>query len=113
MTRRLVVTVCPREAGVVTLPIERGGRPVRMDAGALIRHLATLVARRGLRDRIRIRHGCAGGCAAAGPNLDVAIHARAAPGEPGDHVSLGRRTYVYTLPTLDCLARVLDDNLDH
>jgi hypothetical protein len=113
MRRRLVVTVCPREAGVVVLPIERGGRPVRMGAAALIRRLTALVARRGLRDRIRIREGCAGGCATTGPNVDVAIHALPTAEVRGDNVSLGRRTYVYALSTLDCLASVLDDNLDH
>lgn len=113
MKRRLVVTVCPREAGVVTLPIERGGRPVRMDAAGVRRRLTSLVARRGLSGRIRVREGCAGGCTAPGPNVDVAIHAMPPPGSPGDNVSVGWRTYVYTLSTLDCLARVLDDNLDH
>lgn len=97
----------------MTLPIERGGPPVRMDAARLVRRLAGLVARRGVQDRVRIRQGCAGGCAGPGPNVDVAIHAHPAPGEPADNVSVGWRTYVYTLRTLDCLARVLDDNLDH
>lgn len=112
MRRRLVITVCPREPGIVALPIERGGRPVRMDAATLVRHLAALVVRRGLEDRVRIREGCAGGCATTGPNVDVTIYAIPAPGETGDNVSVGWRTYVYALPTLDCLARVLDDNLD-
>jgi hypothetical protein len=110
--RRLVVTVCPRERGSVVLPVEAGGRPLRMDAATLTRHLDVLIGRRDLGDRVRIREACAGGCAAPGPNVDVAIHAVPRPGAPGDNVAVGRRTYVYTLPALDCLARVIDDNLD-
>lgn len=106
------MTVCPREHGSVVLPVESGGRPVRMDAAALARHLDALIARRGLGDRVRIREGCAGGCTSAGPNVDVGLHALPGPGEPGDNVAVGRRTYVYTLSALDCLARIIDDNLD-
>ena len=112
MRKRLVITVCPREAGVVVLAVERDGRLVRMDAAGLIRRLTVLVARRGLQDRVRIREGCAGGCATTGPNVDVGVYALPGTGEPGDNVSIGWRTYVYALPTLDSLARVVDDNLD-
>ena len=112
MGRRLVITVCPREPGVVVLPVERGGRRFRMDAAGLTRSLTALIARRGLQDRVRIREGCAGGCATTGPNLDVGVYALPRPGEPGDNVSVGRRTYVYALPALDSLASVVDDNLD-
>ncbi|HEU5321894.1 MAG TPA: hypothetical protein VFX28_13895, partial [Methylomirabilota bacterium] len=110
-TRRLVVTVCPRERGTVRLPVERGGPPVRMDAARLRAHLQALVARRGLADVVELREGCAGGCAGPGPNVDVAIHAAPRPGERADRVAVGWRTYVYALPTLDCLARVVEDNL--
>ena len=106
-----MVTVCPREHGVVVLPLERGGRPVRMDAPALARHLAALADRRGLQNRARIREGCAGGCARPGPNVDVGVYAMPGPGERGDNVRVGWRTYVYSLPRLDCLARILDDHL--
>jgi hypothetical protein len=113
MRRRLVVTVCPREPGTVVLPVERGDRPVRMNAAALVRRLADLVTRRGLQGRVRIRQGCAGGCTTRGPNVDVGIYALPTPGTPGDNVSIGGRTYVYALPALDCLAQVVDDSLDH
>ena len=66
--RRIVITVCPRERGVVVLPITRGGRAVRMNAEAILRHLADLVAERGLGERVRLRDGCAGGCSGAGPS---------------------------------------------
>src|SRR5262249_50021410 len=69
--RRLVITVCPREPGVVVLPITRGGRAVRLDAEAIRRHLEELVAERGLGDRVRLREGCAGGCSGPGPNVSI------------------------------------------
>jgi hypothetical protein len=96
---------------VVVLPVERGGRAVRMDAAAVRRHLEALVAARGLGDRVRLREGCAGGCAGAGPNVDVGIYARPRPGERADHVAIGWKTYVYSLPALDCLAAVIEDTL--
>ena len=41
--RRLVITVCPREPGVVVLPVERGGRARRLDAAAIARELRELI----------------------------------------------------------------------
>ena len=46
--RRLVITVLPREPGVVVLPVERGGRARRLDAAAIARDLRELIARRQL-----------------------------------------------------------------
>jgi hypothetical protein len=109
--RRLVVTVCPREPGVVTLPIVRGGRPVRLRAPAILRHLRGLVAERGLAERVRLREGCAGGCSGTGPNVSVEIFPTTRPGEREDHVAIGWKTYVYSLASLDCLAAILDENL--
>lgn len=109
--RRLVVSVCPREPGVVVLPITRGARRKRLGAAAILTALEALVTARGLADRETLREACAGGCSGAGPNVSVAIHPLPAPGEPEDAVALGWKTYVYSLPTLDCLARVIDDNL--
>jgi hypothetical protein len=109
--RRLVVTVCPREPGAVVLPAERCGRPRRLDARALRRALEALVAARGLGDRVRVREACAGGCAADGPNVSVEIFAAPPPGARPDSVAVGWKTYVYSLPALDCLATILDENL--
>lgn len=109
--RRLVITVCPRERGVVVLPITRGGRAVRLDAASILRHLSGLVAERGLGERVRLREGCAGGCSGSGPNVSVEIFPLAGPGEREDHVAVDWKTYVYSLGTLDCLAAVIDDNL--
>ncbi len=109
--RRLVVTVCPREPGVVVLAVERGGRAARLDAGAILDGLRALVAARRLEDRVRVREGCAGGCSADGPNVSVEIFPVTPPGERPDHVAIGWKTYVYSLPTLDCLATILDENL--
>jgi hypothetical protein len=109
--RRLVVTVCRRERGRVALPLERGGRPVRLDAAGVLEALRGLVARRGLADRVDVRDGCAGGCWGAGPNVDVRIYAAPTSGERADHVALGWKTYVYSLPTLASLADVIDENL--
>jgi hypothetical protein len=108
--RRLVVTVCPRERGVVVLPLERGRRATRLDAGAVLAALRALVARRRLESRVEVRDGCAGGCFGAGPNVDVRVYA-AAPGERPDHVALTWKTYVYSLPALASLADVIDENL--
>jgi len=109
--RRLVITVCPREPGVVVLPITRGGRAVRLDAEAIRRHLEELVAERGLGERVRLREGCAGGCSGPGPNVSVEIFPLTRPGERADHVAVDWKTYVYSLGSLDCLAAVIEDNL--
>ena len=109
--RRLVVTVCPREPGAVVLPVERGGRTRRLDARAVRAALEALVAARGLGDRVRVREACAGGCAADGPNVSVEIFATPPPGARPDSVAVGWKTYVYSLPALDCLATILDENL--
>jgi hypothetical protein len=109
--RRIVVTVCPRESGVVSLPVERGRRPQRMDAAALTCHLEALVARRRWGAHVRVQAACAGGCAGDGPNVSVAIFTMPRPGEAADNVAVGWRTYVASLDTLDCLARVLEENL--
>jgi hypothetical protein len=109
--RRLVVTVCPREPGVVVLPVERGGRATRLDAVAILDRLRALAAARGLGERVRFLEGCAGGCSSAGPNVSVEIFPVTPPGERPDHVAIGWKTYVYSLPTLDCLPTILDENL--
>jgi hypothetical protein len=109
--RRLVVTVCPREPGVVTLPIAHGGSAVKLNAAAITHELRQLVAERGLVERVRLREGCAGGCSGPGPNVSVEILPLTRPGEREDHVAIGWKTYVYSLASLDCLAAVIDDNL--
>jgi hypothetical protein len=109
--KRLVISVCRRERGTVLLPIERGGRARRLDAAAIADHLETLVARRKLWDYVRVRDACAGGCGTAGPNITVTIYPPLHKGERPDHVSVGWKTYVASLDTLDCLARVIDENI--
>ena len=109
--RRIVITVCPRERGVAVLPITRGGRAIRMNAEAILRHLAELVTERGLGERVRLREGCAGGCSGAGPNVSVEIFPLGRPGEREDHVAVDWKTYVYSLGSLDCLATVIEENL--
>jgi hypothetical protein len=109
--RRLVITVCPREPGVVVLPITRGGRAVRLNAETIRRHLLELVAERGLGERVRLREGCAGGCSGPGPNVSVEIFPLTRHGEREDHVAVDWKTYVYSLGTLDCLAAVIEDSL--
>ncbi|OLC13309.1 MAG: hypothetical protein AUH29_13405 [Candidatus Rokubacteria bacterium 13_1_40CM_69_27] len=99
------------EPGAVTLPLRRGGRPVPMDARAIARHLQALVADRNLADVVRVREGCAGGCTGRGPNVGVTIYRAPRPGERGDHVAIGWKTYVYSIGALNCLAAVIDDNL--
>lgn len=111
-SRCLVVTVCLREGGFVTLPVERGRRPRRLDATAVLRSLQQVAERRGLTDRVRFREACAGGCATPGPNVGVTVHPMPAPGERVDHVAVAWRTYVYSLRTLDCLARIIEENLE-
>jgi len=105
------VTVCPRERGVVVLPLERAGRRVRLDAAGVLSALRALVAARRLAERVEVREGCAGGCWGAGPNVDVRIYSATGQGERDDHVALGWKTYVYSLPTLASLADVIDENL--
>jgi len=109
--RRLVVTICPREPGVVTLPVERGGRAMRLGAAAILKTLRSLVDARGLADRVRFREGCAGGCSADGPNVSVEIFPIPPPGERPDNVAIGWKTYVYSLASLDCLATIIEENL--
>jgi len=109
--RRLVITVCPREPGVVVLPVDRGGRRRRLDAAAVTQALRDLVAARLLHGRVGLREGCAGGCGRAGPNVDVRIHPALRPGEKPDHVAIGWKTYVYSLASLDCVATIIDENL--
>ena len=108
--KRIVVTVCPRERGTVRLPVERRGRVRRLDAVAVLRELRALVARRDLGEHVRVRDGCAGGCALRGPNVTVTIYSPLRPDEPPDHVAIGWKSYVGSLASLDCLARVVEDN---
>ncbi|MGH7355273.1 MAG: hypothetical protein ACRELS_11965 [Candidatus Rokuibacteriota bacterium] len=105
------MSVCPREPGTVVLAVERGGRARRLDAAAALRELSALVARRGLVDRVTIREACAGGCGGPGPNVSLTIHPVPAPGERADGVAIGWRSYVASLGSLACLARVIDENL--
>lgn len=109
--RRLVINVCPLEAGLVRLPVRSGLRAVPMDARAIRQHLDELVRTRSLSDRVRVREACAGGCSGSGPNVSVTIYPEPRAGEPPDGIAIGWRTYVYSLATLDCLAAVIDDNL--
>jgi hypothetical protein len=111
VTRRLVISVCQREAGTVVLPIERRGRARRLDAPAVARHLEALIARRGLTDTVRVSDACAGGCGMRGPNVTVTIYPAARSGEKPDHVSIGWKSYVASLDSISCLARVIDENL--
>jgi len=110
--RRLVITVCPRERGVVVLPIERGGRRRRLDATAVVRSLRDLVTAGGHDTHVSVREGCAGGCARMGPNVDVRIYPISPPGAKPDTVAIDWKTYVYSLASLDCLASIVEDNLD-
>ena len=112
MPRRLVVTVCLRETGVVVLPVEWDERPRRLNARAIFGAFQALITGAGLGDRVTVREGCAGGCSGTGPNVSVAMYSMPAPGERADQVAVGWKTYVYSLPTLDCLAQVIEDNLD-
>lgn len=111
MRRLLEITVCPREPGTVVLPVERGGRPRRMDASAVAQHLQHLIARRGLAGTVWLREDCAGGCDRAGPNVNVDVFLKAPPGEEQDHVAVEGKSYVYSLPSVDCLAQIIDENL--
>jgi hypothetical protein len=111
VTRRLLICVCLRETGTVVLPVERGGRARRLDAAGITRQLERLIARRGLTDQVRISDACAGGCSLRGPNVTVTIYPPVRRGERPDHVSIGWKTYVASLGALDCLARIIDDNV--
>jgi hypothetical protein len=110
--RRLVITVCSREPGVVALPLERGGRARRLDAPAIARDLRGLIARGGLEAQVSVREGCAGGCYGSGPNVSVTIYPPARSGERADGIAVGWKTYVYSLGTLAWLAQVIEENLD-
>jgi hypothetical protein len=110
-SRRLVITVCPREPGVVALPVERGARARRFDAVGLAAQLDALVATRGLGDLVSVRRACAGGCSLRGPNVSVALYPAPHPGEKVDQVAIGWRTYVGVLEAVDCVAAILDDNV--
>ena len=109
--RRLVITVCPLEPGMVALSLRRGERRRRLGAPAIARHLADLAAERGVSDAVEIRNGCCGGCWLKGPNVSVAIYPATPPGERPDHVAIAWKTYVATLADLDCLATILEENL--
>lgn len=109
--RRVVITVCPLERGVVRLPLERGGVRRRLDARAVLRELTALIARRRLEAVVTVRAACAGGCLRAGPNVGVTVHAMPRPGQPADDVAIGWTTYVHRLGELDCLAAIIDENL--
>jgi hypothetical protein len=109
--KRLVIKVCRREKGKTVLPVERGGRPRRLDAGAIHAQLETLIARRKLWDYVRVSDACAGGCGMAGPNISVIVYPPIRPGEKPDHVAMAWKTYVASLDSLDCLSRVIDENL--
>ncbi len=107
----LVITVCPREPGVVRLAVERGTPGERLDAGAILAALRDLVSARGLNGRVSVREGCAGGCSGRGPNLSVDLYNAAPPGRRQDRVAVDWKTYVYSIGTLDCLATIIDENL--
>lgn len=110
--RRLVINVCPRELGAVVLAVRRGERRRRLDATAVASGLEALARERGLADAVRVREACAGGCALEGPNVSLTVHPPLRPGERPDHVAIAWRSYVASLTGLDCLARILDDNLE-
>jgi hypothetical protein len=108
---RLVVTVCPREPGVVRLPVKPGTRAQRLDAPAILHHLARLIEERGLTTRVQLQVGCAGGCGGPGPNVSVTLYPASRRGGHDDHVATGWKTYVYSLSTLPTLSTILDDNI--
>ena len=100
--RRLVITVCPRELGVVTLPVARGGRAVKLSAAAILRHLAELVTERGSPSAC----GCARAAPAAARDPVPTYRSRSfrsrAPASAMDHVAVAWKTYVYSLASLEC-----------
>ncbi len=107
-----MINVCPRELGVVVLAVRCGERRRRLDATAVTAGLEALARERGLADTVHVRAACAGGCALKGPNLSLAVYPPLRAGERPDHVAIGWRSYVASLAELDCLARILDDNLE-
>lgn len=111
MKRLLEITVCLLELGSVALPVEPGGRPQRMDARAIRKHLERLIQRRGLAGTVVLREDCTGGCHRAGPNVNVDVFLKAPPGEEQDHVAVESKSCVYSLPSVDCLAQIIDENL--
>jgi len=106
-----VVTICPREPGVVVLPVDHGQPARRLDAPAVAQSLRDLVTARRLEGCVDLREGCAGGCRLTGPNVDVTIHLTPEAGKKADHVAIGWKTYVYSLASLDCVATIIDENL--
>jgi hypothetical protein len=109
--RRIVVTVCPREAGVVALAVRRGEPAELLDAPAIAQWLRHLVAERKLEGSVGVHEACAGGCGRAGPNIGVSVYAVPPPGRKPDNVAIRWKTYVYSLASLDCLAAIIDENL--
>lgn len=109
--RRLLITVCPREAGRIVLPVERDGPRRRLDARAVARALRTLVTERGLTIAVRVDEGCAGGCHGRGPNVSVTTYPPQRPGERPDSIAIAWRSYAGSLGALPCLANVIDQNL--
>jgi len=109
--RRLVITVCLREAGTVRLALDRGGGERRLDAAGVAQALRDLIAARRIDERVSVREGCAGGCTRRGPNVDVTMYPATQPGAKPDPVASGWKTYVYSLASLDCLASIIDANL--
>ena len=107
----LEVTVCPREDGIVRLPVEKGGRQKTMNARALAQELNRLIEARGLMGEVWVRERCAGGCWLAGPNVNVDCFVKARPGEAQDHIAIGGKSYVYSLGTLNYLGQLIDENL--
>ena len=95
----------------MALPVEPGGRPQRMDARAIRKHLERLIQRRGLAGTVWLREDCTGGCHRAGPNVNVDVFLKAPPGEEQDHVAVESKSYVYSLPSLPWLAQIIDENL--
>jgi hypothetical protein len=109
--RRLVITVCLREAGTVRLALDRGGPRRQLDAARVAQSLRDLIAARRIDERVSVREGCAGGCSRCGPNVDVTMYPVAQPGAKPNQVAIGWKTYVYSLASLDCLASIIDENL--
>jgi hypothetical protein len=109
--RRIVVTVCPRETGLVALAVHPGEPAELLDAPAIAQCLRHLVAERRLEDRVAVHEACAGGCGRAGPNVGVSIYAVPPPGHKPDHVAIRWKTYVYSLASLDSLTAIIDENL--
>jgi hypothetical protein len=108
--RRLVITVCPREPGVVLLALRPGERRRRLDAAAVAAGLEALAHERGLAETVRVRAACAGGCTLEGPNVSLTVHPPLRAGERADQVAIAWRSYVASLAALGCLSRILDDN---